>query len=104
MPCSTANKPPPILSVAHIYTVLYCIPIVSVEKERRIKNWSMRKPEKAAHVITGTAFGTTGPVPADSRQWAPSVAVARLYKFGAYPMAVGGINGRLRGNREGSLE
>ena len=72
-------------------------------KERRIKNWSMVKPEKAAPVITGTALRTTGPVPVDSRQWAPSIAVARVDKFGTDPMAVGGINGRLRGNREESL-
>ena len=47
------------------------IPIVGVEKERRtlIGPWW---PAKAASV-TGTTLTTTGFVPADSRQWTPSV-------------------------------
>ena len=67
MPCSTANQPLLMLHVSHISTVLYCIPIAGVEKERRTKTRPMEKPEKAAPV-PGTALRTTGPVPVDSRQ------------------------------------
>ena len=67
MPCSTANQLLLILDVSHISTVLYCIPIVGVEKERHTKTRLMEKPEKAAPV-PGTALRTTGPVPVDSRQ------------------------------------
>ena len=63
---------PPILSVSHISTVLYCIPIVSVGKEWRTERWPMVKPGKA-EPVTGIALGTTGPVPVDSRLWTPSV-------------------------------
>ena len=49
--------------------VMSTIPVIvgGVGKERRIKNWPMVMPEKAAPV-TGTTLRTTGPVPADSRQ------------------------------------
>ena len=46
----------------------YYTPLVGVGKERRIKKLSMVKPEKAASVAT-TTFRTSGPAPADSRQY-----------------------------------
>ena len=79
MPCSTANRPPLILCVSHISTVLHCIPIVGMGKERRTSNRPMVKPEKAAHVPV-TALGNTCPV----------------------PRTLG--NEHLRGNREESLD
>ena len=57
--------PVPRYAVSHIH--VHYIPIVGVGKERRIQNWSVVKPEKAA-LVTGTTLGTNGPVPADRRQ------------------------------------
>ena len=44
-------------------THVHYIPVVGVEKERRVKDWSTIKPEKAAPV-TRTTLRTTGPVSA----------------------------------------
>ena len=67
------------IQIEHWYIAsdLFCIahahfiPIVGVGEEGCI-NWSVVMPKKAAPV-TGTTRRTIGPVPADSRQWAPSV-------------------------------
>ena len=53
------------------YQHAHFIPTVGVGKERRF-NWSIVTCKMAAPV-TRTTLKTTGPVPADSRQWTPSV-------------------------------
>ena len=60
------------------------------------KNWFvMVIPVKTASA-TGTAFGTTGPVPADYRHWTPSVrsCVARWTIIGTDTMAEVGLSNK----------
>ena len=62
----------------------WCILKVTVEKDRRIKNWTMVKPDKAAPV-TATTLRTTGPVPADLRQYVCMyVWSSHIAEYGSY--------------------